>query len=141
MTFSLPSVLMTNVNHMLNKLDELFVIINEFCPDIIALTETWLNENITNSVCNITGYSIVRHDRLHGSGGGILLYIKNDLQFKRLNEPLVANSNDFEILFVSIRPHILPRPLSIVIIVLLYCPPWYNADKCKQLCDFKLGFL
>ena len=112
------------------------MIINEISPDIIALTETWLNENIADSVCDLTDYSTVRKDRMSGSGGGILLYVRKGLYFKQLYEPLVVNGSDFEILFVSVRPHILPRPLSVVIIVLLYCPPWYNAVKCKQLCDF-----
>ena len=28
---------------------------------------------------------------------------------------------------------LLSRPLSIVIVAVLYCPPWYNADLCSKL--------
>jgi hypothetical protein len=120
---------------LLNKLDELSVIIKNISPDVIALTETWLNDDIIDSVCDMSGYSIVRKDRMHGSGGGVLLYIRNGFSFRRLDN-LINIDPDFEILFVSVRPPVLPRPLSIIVLAVLYCPPWYNADKCKKLCDF-----
>ena len=83
----------------------------------------------------LTGYSVIRRDRTNGAGGGVLLYIRHGLFFRRLDN-LLDRSRDFEILFVSVRPHTLPRPLSIVIVAVVYCPPWYNADICRELSDF-----
>lgn len=48
--------------------------------DIIAVTETWLSDGITNSAIHIDGYRIVRFDR-PSRGGGIAFYIKSYLPF------------------------------------------------------------
>jgi hypothetical protein len=134
----LPSVLLTNANHLLNKLDELSLIASAIKPDIIAITETWLNKDILDSVCSISSYSVVRKGRQNALGGGVMLYIRNNLCFHKLDNVLVNNS-EFEVLFVSLRPRVLPRPLSIVIAAVIYCPPWYDASTNKETCDYILS--
>jgi hypothetical protein len=67
-----------------------------------------------------------------------MLYIRNNLCFHKLDNVLVNNS-EFEVLFVSLRPRVLPRPLSIVIVAVIYCPPWYDASTNKELCDYILS--
>ena len=71
----MPSLLLTNVNHITNKLDELFLLVSQYrVVDIISITETWLTENIADSFVTLRNYSLFRHDRKSGAGGGILLY-------------------------------------------------------------------
>ena len=57
--------------------------------DLICLSETWLNEAIPNNFIKINGYNILRENRgwkenqMDGNfkrGGGLLCYIKDDLQ-------------------------------------------------------------
>ena len=52
-------------------------------PDIIALTESWTNQNISNQFLNIPNYKIIaRHDRNdtnNGRGGGILIYVRDGI--------------------------------------------------------------
>ena len=134
----LPSLLLTNVNHILNKLDELTIIVNNNKPDIVAITETWLSDDISDSVCGLPGYSVIRRDRQSGIGGGVMFYIHNSLIYRKLVN--VSDSNDiFEVLFVSVRPRVLPRPLSVVIIAVVYSPPWYNASTNNDLCNYILS--
>ena len=45
-------------------------------PDIICITETWLDNCITNDELKISGFNLLRLDR-NQHGGGIVLYIKN----------------------------------------------------------------
>ena len=47
---SLPSMLLTNANRVLNKLDELYVLVSKFKIDIICITESWLDANTPDSV-------------------------------------------------------------------------------------------
>ena len=66
----------------MNKLGELELCIMSEKPDILAITETWLTQNILDSELTFEGYSLIRRDRndaVKQRGGGILLYIKNSL--------------------------------------------------------------
>ena len=51
---------------------------NESFP-IIALTETWLKSHITDTHLQITGYDLLRCDRSLRRGGGVLLYLSEQL--------------------------------------------------------------
>ena len=53
--------------------------------DIFVCTESWLTEGKN---INFPGFNIFRMDRTHASGGGILICLKKNLTFKRLNDIL-----------------------------------------------------
>ena len=42
--------------------------------DVLALSETWLNSNVTNVEVEIKGYKLTRLDRLRKTGGGVCIY-------------------------------------------------------------------
>ena len=77
------NILYTNAQSINNKLSELGVIVGMKRPDIVALTETWTNEKIDNELLILDGYQMVerrdRKDTAGGRGGGILVYVKNEL--------------------------------------------------------------
>ena len=50
----------------------------------MALTETWLNETDGDNY-NIKGYNFLQRKRKHKNGGGIALYIKEDIKVKIRN--------------------------------------------------------
>lgn len=54
--------------------------------DILAVSETWLNENIASQLVSIRGYTFLRRDR-GGRGGGVGLYIRNYLNFSIISMP------------------------------------------------------
>ena len=60
------------IRSLRGKLDELNILISQ-CSNlhILAFTETWLNDNITDGEISLFGYSIYRRDRTNGIGGGI----------------------------------------------------------------------
>ena len=68
---------------MLNKLDDLAALIAGEDPDIIMLSETWTNENVTNAELCFNGYILQsrkdRQDTLNGRGGGVILYTREGL--------------------------------------------------------------
>ena len=50
---------------------------------IFGVTETHLNKSIKDTEIKIDGYEIVGHDRKQGSGGGVCVFIRNDLSWLR----------------------------------------------------------
>jgi len=57
-------VMYLNAGSMLNKLSELIAKVEQEKPDVIGITETWLNSSIEDREINIVGYKIVRQDRV-----------------------------------------------------------------------------
>ena len=59
----LPHVLLSNIRSLVPKFDELstFLMLNR--ADLVAISKTWLNEQIDSSFFGITGYDLYRLDR------------------------------------------------------------------------------
>ena len=61
---------------------------SEHEPDLILITESWLNPEISNAMLNVQNYSLEpelrkdRADTLNGIGGGLLVYGRNGLTLK-----------------------------------------------------------
>lgn len=115
---------------MLNKLDELHVIQETLQPSVIAITESWLTREVPEEAVALSGYCTYRKDRSIGMGGGVLLYIRNSIVSNKLS---FIDVEDLEIVWVSLRPKVLPRPFNLVVICLIYCPPWYSSERRKFL--------
>ena len=76
------SVFYANAQSIMNKMCDLEVLASEQSPDIIAITESWMNSDIPDASVSLNGYTLFRKDRLdtkNGRGGGILLYTKTEL--------------------------------------------------------------
>ena len=98
--------------------------------DIACNTETWLTNNIPNSVVDISGYSLVRKDRSADKrGGGVCTYIKSSIDFTTIGE---RNDSPFESLWVHLRPNRLPRGFSCIIIGIIYHPPQDDDTIVRQ---------
>ena len=67
-----------------DKFDELSLIIKDNNFHVFAVSETWLNNNISSENFNILGYnSIMRLDRIGRTGGGVALFSIDSLVLKR----------------------------------------------------------
>ena len=74
------SILYTNCRSVLPKLDHLRLLASTQNPHILAVTETWLDNSISDSEVMVPGYQLVRRDR-NRHGGGIAMYIQDHLPF------------------------------------------------------------
>ena len=83
--------------------------------DYLGLSETWLTPTTPSGIFNIPEYNVFRRDRTNGKGGGVLLYVKNNIQCKQMDLP----NNALECVAVTIS---LSPEMSFNIIV-LYRPP------------------
>ncbi len=141
----LPTVFLTNCNHILNKFDELYILATDETHhlDIICLTETWLDDLTPDSLCYLPNFSIFRKDRTFGLGGGVMCYVRSDILAHSVQPivnlgPTVDDSifATFEILWLILRPKVLPRPCSRLILAIVYCPPWFEASRKRILVKY-----
>jgi len=60
------------------------VVIEQYKPNVIAVTETWFKQN---SVANVDGFCLYSKDKSDGRrGGGVCLYINDSFDSYELND-------------------------------------------------------
>ena len=64
---------------IINKKNELDIMVDEIQPHIIGITESLANNDITDAEVGLEGYVMFRKDRMGRRGGGVLLYIKETM--------------------------------------------------------------
>ena len=76
------SIVHYNVQSVLHKLDILSVELQHF--DVLTFSETWLNDSVNTCDIMINSYQKPeRKDRERDSHGGVLIYIKENIPYKR----------------------------------------------------------
>ena len=91
--------LQRNFNNLINLLSLLDINFT-----LIGVSETWLNE--PSHLLDIDGYNFIHKHRPNRSGGGVGLYISNNLEFKLRSDLSFDDIDIAESLFVEIlRPH------------------------------------
>ena len=69
-------VLKVNARSIINKKNELNIMVDDIKPHIIGITESWANNDITDAELGLEGYVMFRKDIIGTRGGVVLLYIK-----------------------------------------------------------------
>mgnify|MGYP002803580434 FL=1 len=119
---------------MINKVDEISnsILLKSF--DIIVITESWLNSDVTDNYVSQSGYKTFRRDRNDDQrGGGICTYIR-----EQLNAVEICDMNDPEIesQWLLIKTDRLPRGINTIILGTIYHPP-RKDDRCLRAHIFK----
>jgi hypothetical protein len=81
----IPLISHLNINSVKNKFTEIHNILSEKLVDMLILSETKLDHSYNNNIYNFPGYKMERKDR-NKHGGGILIYVRDDLPFRRRKE-------------------------------------------------------
>lgn len=72
--------LLFNARSIVNKLDVLPLLIDHYNPKLILVTESWLNSCTPDSIFGLQrNFSLFRKDRTDQSGGGVCVFVANDL--------------------------------------------------------------
>jgi hypothetical protein len=77
------------------KLDELRVEVRKHCIDVVGIAESWTRDGITDAEISLEGFTLFRRDRVSDCkmrGGGVLLYVRNELQAVRAVEEGVGEA-------------------------------------------------
>ena len=84
-----------NINGLRNKTDLLYAELAD--NNIICVSETKLTNQVKTSTLEISGYNKpIRHNRQFNNVGGLLLYIKFNIHFKRCSDiehPYIENKD------------------------------------------------
>ena len=89
----------SNINSIRNKIDDIASELSDY--EIICISETKLNDSILTSNLMLNTYNTpIRKDRNHNDGGGLIIYIKNNIFFKRRDD---LESNIIENIWVEIH--------------------------------------
>ena len=76
------SIVQYNIQSLMGKVDQLQIELSHF--DVIALTETWLSENVSTDEIMFHNYQVpFRKDRITNSYGGVIVYVKDNIPCKR----------------------------------------------------------
>lgn len=136
----LPAVVMANVQSLRGKMD----ILHAKCrvekafreASIIALTESWLNDSITEGEVSLDNFTTIRADRTKESGkergGGICIYI-NDRWCNNIIVHAKVCTPDIELLTLSLRPFSLFREFPTLVFSTVYIHPGANIKTAAEI--------
>nr|CAI5838339.1 unnamed protein product [Callosobruchus analis] len=78
-------VMHVNSQSIMNKIDQIEVILDTYRPDIFCVSESWCNEHSINTT-NISNYQIANYFiRRNHQHGGVTIYTKQDLVHSRIS--------------------------------------------------------
>ena len=78
-----------------DKLDYVRYVFENSPIDVIAVTETWFESEIPDKYFEISGYNIFRNDRSGRIGGGVAIYIKENLCAKIISKSSENSTVEF----------------------------------------------
>ena len=103
-----------NVNSLLSKIEELRTLAFNTNTSVLGITETKLDNTVSNEELKINGYSLLRSDR-NKKGGGVACYIKSNIAH---NRQTIIPENIENIVIDILLPKTKPITLGII-----YRPP------------------
>uniref|UniRef100_K7EWV1 Endonuclease/exonuclease/phosphatase domain-containing protein n=1 Tax=Pelodiscus sinensis TaxID=13735 RepID=K7EWV1_PELSI len=122
--------LYTNARSLGNKMEELELLVQEVKPDIIGITETWWNTRHDWST-GIEGYVLFRKDRNKGKGGGVALYIKDEVDCKEIKSDRMEKTESVWAKITLGKKTIRSSPG--IVLGVCYRPPGSNLDMDRDL--------
>ena len=120
-----------NINRLRHKTHHLREILTKHSLSVMAITETWLTEDVSNGEIALDGYRLFRRDRRDGQrGGGVCFYVHHMINVKVLSN---LDHPDIEMLWLEIKLGEKKATLGC-----LYRPPstpvefWSTLDKVTE---------
>ena len=89
-----------NVRGLCKHLNEIKILLENTVLDVLALTETHLNSNISDNELRIDGYSIKRKGRINREGGGCAIYYKESSDIEEMEK---YNTEGLEALWIEAK--------------------------------------
>ncbi len=117
-----------NVRSIINKIDEIRMLMSRNKLDVLTLSETWLDSSIDDFEINVHGYTIHRSDR-NRNGGGVAIYVTNQLNHINISDQIC--SGKVETCWVDL---ILPHSKNIRVCS-TYRPPNVGSEYFNHMVD------
>lgn len=117
-----------NTQSIFSKIEELRLIAYDTQPDVLCISESWLNQKTPDGFININGYYANRLDRQTGKrGGGLVTYFRNNV-FEGVSgkySVLCTSNEDIELQVFELKV----RNIQKMIIMNVYRPPSGKVDS------------
>ena len=120
-----------NSRSLCHNFDQICSFLNllSYQPAIIGISETWINANSCLSLCNLENYVFINNPRKEKRGGGVGIYIRNDINYTRRLD-LDINTCFLESIFIEIKNH-----NCSTLICVMYRPPNQAIDDFLSTLD------
>ncbi|XP_032364024.1 uncharacterized protein LOC116677977, partial [Etheostoma spectabile] len=115
-----------NVRSLVSKREQIEHLLYYYDVDFMGLSETWLKSSSPEAAVSLPDYQTFRKDRDQEKGGGVLIYVKNNLKSSLIKWP---SNITLECVGVNIS---LSREKSLTAIC-IYRPPKAKVDFYEQL--------
>ena len=89
---------------------------NDF--DILSISDTWFNSSVTNASVEISGYRIVRLDRIGKTGAGVCAYAKSVLKVEVLKDLTGITESGLHQLWIQVQN----KKLFSLLVCIIYRP-------------------
>jgi hypothetical protein len=97
------------------------------------MTEKWLTDDVPDQSVNITCFNLTRKDRTIGRGRGVAIDVKETIPLKVLSD---LSNEDFECLWIILRPKWLPRSISRIAVACVYIPPSIDQENLNRFYEY-----
>ena len=105
-----------------NAVQQLALDLSQFKANVALVTETWFNSKVTDNCVSIDSYDLYHKDRSKRKGGGVCVYVSNNVQCSVM--PYYNSSDCVEALWlVCVFSNVT------YCIVCLYHPPDVNTNQ------------
>lgn len=115
-----------NVRSLLPKIEQIRHLLDNTKFDIFCINESWLDSSISYHEIEVTGYKMFNKPR-NRHGGGVAIYIRNDLKYKRRIDLELAN---IECIWLEVVLH-----KTKLLLCSLYRPPSMGNDYYNNMLD------
>ena len=118
-----------NARSLVCHFDEVACLVSSVHPDVLALSETWLDSSVGNGELYLSGYTLHRCDRSR-CGGGVAVYCANHLSCSLLS--CGPSASGLEYLWVTIDSRLFCSPL---VFGCFYRPPNLPTQSVNDACN------
>lgn len=94
------------------KLDEIKSILSGGFLDVVGVSETWLKPSTNDGIVGISGYKLIRNDRVNRRGGGVACYVSTKLKAKIIDSS--PENSVTEYLFIEISFNNIKTAIGII---------------------------
>ena len=111
-------MLLTNTRSLVNKFDEMEIVLQQEIIDVAVITESWFHPLLPEHMLAIDGYNLFSKCRTHVKGGGVAVYVRSHIMAKEID--VITVPEELECKWVLISPKRTPRDVSLIAVCAVY---------------------
>lgn len=92
-----------NAQSLIAHRDDMLNTFSNGLYDMILVTETWLKPSISSRLIELSGYKLVRNDRVHRRGGGVALYARENIPYRIVKQSTPGPGPLLEYIFLEVN--------------------------------------